>query len=559
VAIRGAEKESGNFKALLKLRSGDIPALKTWLQRLTDLTSPNIQNEILQMFSHAILRDISNAIKPNTYAIIVDGTQDIAGIEQESICLRYVDADLFPREMFLGFYATTDTTGQGTASLVKDALLRFGMPLEKLRFQTYDGAANMSGAYNGCQAVIKRDYPLALYVHCGAHVSHLVASSASSSVPLVRDSLSIVQDLGNLYKASGKFKSIFKRGHDNVDLAGGDQHEAFAPIKPLCPTRWLSRCAAIKPVLSGYAHVLASLEVASEELATETATRASGLLRRFQDASTLLGLEMAMKVLPLLETLNRSLQSKTMTVSGMMEALDCVKEELKARRTGNEFNVLVARVNTCAEDLDLEPLRVPRQRKVPARFTGSGAEYHAVTVEEYFRPKYFELVDHTIQQLEARFSSEDLHTYSTLEAILVSTELPDDAVAILGSYPEVNVAYLRSELPMFHRHAKSRLESVAQVVEYASSLKKEIRELFPSVMALIHLLLLCPASSAEAERSFSSLRRLKTWLRSTMLQERLNSVAVCHIHNDILQRLNVDAILRDFANRSHIRKNMFGL
>ena len=29
-----------------------------------------------------------------------------------------------------------------------------------------------------------------------------------------------------------------------------------------------------------------------------------------------------------------------------------------------------------------------------------------------------------------------------------------------------------------------------------------------------------------------------------MLQKRLNSVAVCHIHNDILDRLNVDAILR---------------
>ena len=110
---------------------------------------------------------------------------------------------------------------------------------------------------------------------------------------------------------------------------------------------------------------------------------------------------------------------------------------------------------------------MPRPRKVLARFTGNGAEYHATTVE-YFCPKYFGSVDHTIQQLEARFSSEDLHTYSFLESVLVSTELPDDAEVVLGSYPEVNVAYLRSELPIFHRHAKSRLGSVAQVVAYAS-------------------------------------------------------------------------------------------
>ena len=86
-----------------------------------------------------------------------------------------------------------------------------------------------------------------------------------------------------------------------------------------------------------------------------------------------------MRVLPLLETLNRSLQSKTMTVSGIRKALECVNEELRERRSENEFNVLLAHVNTCAEDLDLEPLRVPRPRKVPARFTGNGAEYHATT------------------------------------------------------------------------------------------------------------------------------------------------------------------------------------
>ena len=37
----------------------------------------------------------------------------------------------------------------------------------------------------------------------------------------------------------------------------------------------------------------------------------------------------------------------------------------------------------------------------------------------------------------------------------------------------------------------------------------------------MRLLLVVPASSAEAERSFSALRRLKTWLRSSMLQTRL--------------------------------------
>lgn len=46
-------------------------------------------------------------------------------------------------------------------------------------------------------------------------------------------------------------------------------------------------------------------------------------------------------------------------------------------------------------------------------------------------------------------------------------------------------------------------------------------------------------SSSEAERSFSTLRRLKAWLRSRMSYKRQNHVAVCHVHQvklNLIQR-----------------------
>ena len=53
----------------------------------------------------------------------------------------------------MGFYTVDYTTGHMLANCIKDALVRFQLPLDKLRGLTYDGAANMSGAYNGCQAI----------------------------------------------------------------------------------------------------------------------------------------------------------------------------------------------------------------------------------------------------------------------------------------------------------------------------------------------------------------------------------------------------------------------
>ena len=75
----------------------------------------------------------------------------------------------------------------------------------------------------------------------------------------------------------------------------------------------------------------------------------------------------------------------------------------------------------------------------------------------------------------------------------------------------------------------------------------EVRSLFFAVESLIRLLLLCPVSSCSPERSFSALRRLKTWLRNGMTQERLNSVAVCHVNRNILDKLDLKTIAAQFA------------
>jgi len=65
-------------------------------------------------------------------------------------------------------------------------------------------------------------------------------------------------------------------------------------------------------------------------------------------------------------------------------------------------------------------------------------------------------------------------------------------------------------------------------------------------------------SSATAERSFSAMRRLKTYLRSTMSTERLNSVMTVHVHKDLLDCIDDFAVVRDFVACNEVRKDTFG-
>ena len=93
LALRGKNNLEGNYNSLLLLRSEDDPLLKNWLERShRNYSSPQIQNEILQLMSNEIINQICKDVNSNSvqFAIIIDGTQDIQGNEQEAICVRHV-------------------------------------------------------------------------------------------------------------------------------------------------------------------------------------------------------------------------------------------------------------------------------------------------------------------------------------------------------------------------------------------------------------------------------------------------------------------------------------
>ncbi|XP_050435383.1 52 kDa repressor of the inhibitor of the protein kinase-like [Adelges cooleyi] len=72
------------------------------------------------------------------------------------------------------------------------------------------------------------------------------------------------------------------------------------------------------------------------------------------------------------------------------------------------------------------------------------------------------------------------------------------------------------------------------------------RLMYPNIFELLKILAIIPVSTATAERSFSTLRRLKTYLRNTTSGSRLVGLALLSIHRDI--DLNDDMVLDKFAN-----------
>lgn len=67
-----------------------------------------------------------------------------------------------------------------------------------------------------------------------------------------------------------------------------------------------------------------------------------------------------------------------------------------------------------------------------------------------------------------------------------------------------------------------------------------------------------PATNAVSERSASAMRRIKTYLRSTMTQTQLNNIMVLHIHNHLTDAIDNISVLNEFVSANDERIKLFG-
>ena len=104
----------------------------------------------------------------------------------------------------------------------------------------------------------------------------------------------------------------------------------------------------------------------------------------------------------------------------------------------------------------------------------------------------------------------------------------------MGRFEKADLEQLR-----IHDNAKAELSLLKNVMaseEFSyTNLKTKVCEyqaIFPQLMKMLQLLLVIPATSATSERSFSSLRLVKNFLRTTMNQNRLNYLMMIYIHKE---------------------------
>ena len=95
------------------------------------------------------------------------------------ICFIYCDSYRY----LFNFYVT----GRAISDAILEEVGRHGLEMSQCRGQAYDGASSMSGAINGCAALIRNQHPLAIYQHCRSHALNLAIMKTATTIPEISE------------------------------------------------------------------------------------------------------------------------------------------------------------------------------------------------------------------------------------------------------------------------------------------------------------------------------------------------------------------------------------
>ncbi|XP_044354273.1 zinc finger MYM-type protein 1-like [Triticum aestivum] len=178
LAFRGHDegkdsKNKGNFRELLQWLAGNFEEINKVVlgnaQQNCQMIDHKIQKQLIGSCAHETTKFVIEELGDECFAILADESSDAYQQEQLALCLRFVNKIGEPVERFLGLAQVADTTSLTLKEAIQTLLMKYQLPISKVRGQGYDGASNMKGHVNGLKKLIMEDSPSAYYVHCFAH------------------------------------------------------------------------------------------------------------------------------------------------------------------------------------------------------------------------------------------------------------------------------------------------------------------------------------------------------------------------------------------------------
>ena len=509
------------------------------------------------------------------------------------LIMRYVDSHKHIVESFVCFIECEHgSSGSQLATLIETKCSNLGFDMTLCLGQGYDGAGNMAGKCVGAAKLLRDKYPKAVYLHCASHRLNLCIVHCLR-LTSVSNMFSVATSISNFFNFSPKRQ---KCPEDNVAEHATDTLKK--KLLPLCRTRWVERINALEVTLDLLTAVVQSfgdmIENRDKEWNRDTVNQASSLVKNI-DFEFVINLVTVQKILAYTSGVTTALQK---------QGIDCVS-------VFNQIHVLIRSLHTTRKHVDHFHKecfdqacdlshRIDVDIKKPRVCGRQSHRQNVMALAESLTPekqiaKYFRLnvtiplLDDIIGCLTDRFAQEQddvmrgvmlipssvitvpnwkelLQPFLALYVDEVPSPRTLDAELLLwdqwwkdkwsSKLKDLNDQHIKAfgkRLDIADAELK-KLKTANVPNTISSSLPECDSHVYPNIHYLLCVFALLPITTCEAERTVSCLRQLKTYMRSTMGQDRLTGLALMHIHRQI--DVDIDEIVRNFATK-HSRRMQF--
>ena len=237
---------------------------------------------------------------------------------------------------------------------------------------------------------------------------------------------------------------------------------------------------------------------------------------------------------------------------GFLEWLDVYREQglVDVETTAKEI----------AEKMDVicefRPVRTRKKRRI---FSYECEDSNNQNPRYLFKTDYFlQIIDSIKQSMTERFEQ--------LQAFVDKFEVIRDIASLrVETRDQINNKCGRLEVSLSDREnfdingddLSEELSCLSYILPEKTSAKYALKYLvdhfltdaYPNTVVALRIFLTAPITVAAAERSFSRLKLIKTYLRSTISQERLNSLALLSIEKDIVKQVDFSKLIDSFAQK----------
>ena len=404
----------------------------------------------------------------------------------------------------------------------------------------------MKGHKSGVQARLLDMNPRALFSPCACHSYNLLLGDLAKTCPDAMTFFGIIQRIYVMFSASTQRWSIFT------------SHVKDLSVKPLSETRWECRVDSVKAVRYQMPQIYDALvEVSEATNDPKACSEAISLSNEMRDFKFIVSVVFWYTILFQVNLVSKQLQGEAVDLPIAASTMERTSEWLRKYRQDG-FQSALTDAKEIAEELDTEPVfKEVRVRRRKRQFAYEGQDEPVQSAQTNFQVNCFNVIlDKAASSMESRFQQlkkhHDLFGFMYSFQKLTKSDLKrhtaelEKALTANGS-SDIDGEMLAEEMDALKTFLPpDAISEPLKALGFLTDMKSSVD--FPNFWTALRILLTIPVTVASGERSFSKLKLIKTYLRSTMSQERLNGLAILSIENEVAGQLDFSELINDFAS-----------